>query len=129
MQSGLTPEQVNRDFLASSGLSALHPDDGDFLQALYQDVLGRKAAASEVSAWEATGLGRTTIVSDILSSSEAATKAVEGLYASILGRAADPGALATAVPALQSGQVTLDDLAAFLLGSPEFSARAGQSSV
>lgn len=129
MQSGTTPGQVTRDFLASAGFGAIHPAAGDFIQALYEDALGRQATAPEVAAWKASGASRATIVDDVLGSTEAETKAVEGLYADILDRAADPGSLALAVPALQSGEVTLDDLAAYLLGSPEFKARADQSSL
>ena len=129
MQAGTTEEQVADAFLSSPEFSALHPDAADFIQDLYEDALGRPATATEISTLEASGASRATIVGDVLNSTAAETKAVQGLYADILDRPADPNGLALALPALQSGKVSLDDLAAYLLGSPEFKARADQASV
>ena len=53
--------------VTSSGFNGLHPDDGSFLQALYQDLLGRTASAAEIAAWESAignGLSRASVVSD-----------------------------------------------------------------
>ncbi len=129
MQRGMTAEQVAAKFLASPEFSAMHPATSDFVQDVYGDALGRPATAAEVTAWESSGADRATIVADVLNSTEADTKAVQGLYADVLGRSADPAGLATAVPELQTGQVTLDDLAASLFGSAEFKARADQTSL
>lgn len=128
MQAGMTQEQVQARFLESFAFSALHADTDDFIQSVYEDGLGRPASAFEVSTLKADGASRAAIVDAVLGSTEAEAKAVEGLYGSILGRRADATALANAVPALKSGAVTIEGLAAYLLGAPEFKARVGVTS-
>ena len=55
-----TPEQVAYLMLTSDGFNATHPTDASFVQALYNDVLGRQASDSEVAGWTALIASGTT---------------------------------------------------------------------
>ncbi len=48
LAQGVDTRQLVVDFLLSAEYQGLHADDTSFVQALYQDVLGRAASASEV---------------------------------------------------------------------------------
>jgi hypothetical protein len=129
MQGGLTEEQVATDFLASSEYSALHPSDPDFVQSLYESLLGRQGASSEISGWTAAlgaGTTRSQVVGLILNSTEAETRAVDGLSGFFLARAADPSSQAAWVTALQNG-ASLANVAAVIASSPGFVGRANST--
>ena len=51
LQQGYTTEQVAYLMLTSDGFNSLHATDASFIQALYNDLLGRQATDSEVAAW------------------------------------------------------------------------------
>ena len=92
----LTAEQVASLFLSSDAFSALHPDNASFIGAVYQDVLGRPAAAFEVAAWESvlgSGTSRSAMVNAMIHSPFAARQAITG-FVSLLWRES-----ITAVPA------------------------------
>jgi hypothetical protein len=129
MQGGLSEEQVAFDFLASPGFSALHPDNADFVQTLYIDVLGRPANLSEMAAWTSafgSGISRPAVVHAVLGSTEAAARALNGIYTIFLARPADPSGSSYWVTALGNG-ATLAQVAAAIAGSPEFATRANAS--
>jgi hypothetical protein len=95
-----------------------------FVQALYLDVLGRfpdpTSAANDVMAIQ-LGASLQQIALSVLNSTEAATDAVNQMYLTFLGRAADPSALAGWV------QLYITNPAGFLpafLSSPEIAQRA-----
>ena len=125
-QQGLTAEQVAFDFMTTPEFNALHPGNPSFIQALYVDLLGRQASASEVAAWNsvlASGTTRAQAVKGLLASPFAAAREVEGLYSVFLNRPADPGGLAFWVAAVQAG-TPLASVAAEIAGTAEFAARA-----
>jgi virginiamycin B lyase len=92
-----------------------------YLQALFQDDLGRAPTAVETSAWSAylVTQGAPSAVLSIGRSPEALTHLVDGLYLRYLGRAADPAGETGAVAYLQRGG-TREGLVAALVGSAEY---------
>jgi hypothetical protein len=65
------------------------------------------------------GVSRGAVVAGFLYSSEGETHFVEGEYAVLLDRAADPGGLSTWVSALAHG-ASYEQVIAGIMGSPEF---------
>jgi hypothetical protein len=107
-----------------------------FLQAVYQDVLGRAIDPAGQAFWlsELTRRGssgdntdddrkaRTAVAALIVNSLESDMRQVQGLYSRFLSRAADTGGLNAFTNALASG-VPLDQLVAVMLTSPEYLSR------
>jgi hypothetical protein len=106
-----------------------------FLQAVYQDVLGRPIDPAGQAFWldqlarrglssdevgdSEAGDARTAIAARIFDSSESVTRQIQALYNRFLGRAADPGGLNAFSNAALAG-VPTDTLIAIMLGSPEY---------
>jgi hypothetical protein len=89
MQGGLLEKDLAADFFNSTEYSQLHASDSGFIQSLYNNILGRQGATSEVSFWEgfiAGGGTRAKVVQGFLGSVEAATRAVEGFDGIFDGR-------------------------------------------
>jgi Domain of unknown function (DUF4214) len=123
LQAGKTETQIAADFLGSTEFSRTNASNADFIQAVYSNALGRQASAAELTAWTAklhSGTSRSTLASDILNSTEADLKAIDGLYTTILGRHGDTAGVDEALALLQGRKLTLADIAAGLIGSPEF---------
>ena len=126
IQRGLTAEQVTYYFMTTPDFNALHPDNASFVQALYQDFLGRPAAPFEVSAWNSVLTSGTTRGQAVLGFEHYTLSQqyqVEGLYSVLLARPADPAGLAFYVNAMQGG-LSIVDIASFFAISFEFQARA-----
>ncbi|HEX5272639.1 MAG TPA: DUF4214 domain-containing protein, partial [Gemmataceae bacterium] len=128
LANGGTPEQVAATLAGSQEYFDLHGDSAEgFVQALYEDVLGRQADAGGLAAWEqalAGGQSRKQVASAFLSSPEYLTGLVAAAYRSALGRDADAGGLAFYVGELLGG-TTDQFVLAQLLGSAEaFAKRA-----
>ena len=104
---------------------ALTPDQ-KFVQALYQDFLGRSGSSSEVQFWVnlLPNLGQSKVAYDIIHSHEALTRIVNELYLKLLDRSAvgDP-ASTNWVNALEHG-ATVGQVIEGILASTEFSNRA-----
>ncbi|MBL9124860.1 MAG: DUF4214 domain-containing protein [Planctomycetaceae bacterium] len=101
----------------------------DFVNGLYQDVLGRNADAAGRNLWLAqlsAGKSRTEVAKAILNSDERLNTVVEQLYRDLLGRPADAGGKAMFVGLLRGG-TSIGNAAAMMLGSQEFSQRIGTS--
>lgn len=93
-----------------------------FVQAVYEDVLGRSASANEVQAWTQLldqGTSRTTVAQGIVFSKESLTGAVERRYDKLLNRSADTAGLNAWVAALEGG-MSLEQVTAFFTASPEY---------
>jgi Glycoside hydrolase family 44/Calx-beta domain/Domain of unknown function (DUF4214) len=113
---------------ASAVLTILENDlthDEQFVQALYNDFLGRSGAVAELDGWVAalSTLGRTGVANAVARSTEGLSRVVSSFYARFLNRNADAGGLAGWVGALQHG-MTEEQVAGALLASPEFANRA-----
>jgi hypothetical protein len=127
MQAGWTKAQVAGAFISSSAFNAKYPGSTAFTQALYGDILGRQAGAAEVAACSqalGNGMSRSTLAAMILTSTEAAGLAVASDYVAFLGRSATSTDVNAWVSQYLTGQVSLDGIAAKILGSSEFYARA-----
>ncbi len=127
LQGGQNQEQLAAYFLTSAEFNARHSDNSDFVRTAYQTILGRAASVGEVSAIAgaiSSGTSRTAIIGSLLNSTEAATRSANGYYGVFLARPGDRIGLAAAVNNLQKGLSKNFDIAAFLAGSAEFTARA-----
>jgi autotransporter-associated beta strand protein len=93
-----------------------------FINAVYEDALGRPVDSSGLSVWEATlaAGGPAAVANGIFSSQEYLTDLLGGFYQEFLGRNLDAGGLAAFLPQLQSG-VDERKIIAALLGSQEYS--------
>jgi hypothetical protein len=96
-----------------------------FVQALYNDFLGRNGTPSEWNQWVSVlpTLGQAAVAYDISHSPEALTYAVDGFYVKFLGRQAVGGEEAVWVNALEHG-ATEEQVIAVILSSSEFAAHA-----
>jgi streptogramin lyase len=127
LQAGMNQEQLSASFLTSAEFNARHADNSDFVRTAYQVILGRAASGAEVTGVVNllnSGTSRTVIIGTLLGSTEAETRAANGYYGTILGRPGDTPGLNAAVYNLQHGLSKHFDVAAFLVGSPEYVARA-----
>jgi hypothetical protein len=96
LQSGMTYEQMTVGFLNSAEYFA-HTDgtSKDFVQGLYQNLLGRAANGAEVASWVqvlSQGLTPQQVIGDFLASLEYCQRVVNEAYQHYLGRPADAGA-------------------------------------
>ena len=120
LQSGRTPDQVAAGILGSA---EYFKDNGStnqgFVSALYQSVLGRTPDSGGNAAWLnalASGVSRTQVAFDFLTSPEAAAMQVTSAdYSGILNRSPDTGGLNSWVttltgrsPSLTNQQVTVN---------------------
>lgn len=122
LASGATTFDVERGFVRSAEyyIRAGSTDAG-LVQALYRDLLGREASASEVASWTSriAASGRTAVVDGIASSREHANRVVDQRYRQMLGRAVDAQGLATSIDALNAGG-TVQELLVRLAVSGEY---------
>jgi hypothetical protein len=123
LAAGATLEQVQSALFGSTEYGQhVGGTDGNFVGAIYHDVLGRAPDSAGLASWT-TALGqgakRQDIAQGILTSTEAEQDRVLALYATVLGRAADPAGLAFWTAQQQQGQRDEALLAAFL-GSDEY---------
>jgi len=137
LASGATDEQVIAGIVASQ---EFYSDAGStntgFVNALYEDLLGRAADPAGSSSWQSqlvppgggacpvtapncVTTSRMAVALGIMSSSEYLTDLVSGYYESYLGRAPDSGGLATFMGQLSSG-ATDEQVIAAIVGSQEF---------
>jgi hypothetical protein len=122
LQHGLTLQQAKVGIIGSDEFFQLHGGTNEgYIEALYEDVLGRGPASSEVAAWEATlgNASRSQVALGFVGSTEYLTDLVMSDYESLLGRPADAGGLNAFENYLQNGGGTDQLLEAQLLGSGE----------
>jgi len=112
-------------FTGSVEYQALYPANADFVQSLYEHVLGRQGTNAEVGSWVqmlAGGTSRNAVALAFATSSESLTASVEGFYESLLQRPVDPVGLSYWVG--QAGHESIQQVAASIVGSQEFQFRA-----
>jgi hypothetical protein len=125
LQSGATPEQVAIGFITSAEFAADHPDATGFVQALFQDVLGRAGSAAEVAGYVqqlANGTSRAAIAAGFVYSQENAQNTLNAMFAQYLQRPADPTADKLYLPDLEGASDSFT-VAASILSSAEFVGR------
>ncbi len=124
----VTCPDANPNSVSNSTMIAATPAldaDHHFVQALYNDFLGRNGAASELDFWVNVlhAQGQRAVANGIIHSPEALTHAVDGFYVTLLGRQAVGGEEQGWVGALEAG-ATEEQVSAGILSSPEFAAHA-----
>jgi uncharacterized protein (TIGR03118 family) len=93
-----------------------------FIDQLYQDMLNRQAAPSELALWQGQldkGATRAMVAGQIENSTEHLGVLVGNAYQQFLHRAADPGAVAVWTTFLLQGH-TVEQMEAGIAGSPEY---------
>lgn len=131
MAGGLTIQGLESGFLASPEyyLQSGSTDTG-WVRRLYQHVLGREAADSEVQWWVAAlaaGASRQTVAYGFVLSTERLVTVVNGYYLDLLGRGIDPSGQQSWVSAIQRGTRT-ELIIGELIASPEYAANVERSS-
>ncbi|PPF87719.1 hypothetical protein C5B96_03820 [Subtercola sp. Z020] len=102
--------------------------DANYIEALYQDYLGRSPSPADINFWEgflATGSPRSQIAAGFVNSDEYRTIRIDAAYRSILGRPAEPAGLRTQLRAMQAGLLTTDSIETQLYASDEYFAQHG----
>jgi hypothetical protein len=126
MAAGMTIQSMEAGFLGSPEyyLQSGGTDVG-WITRLYQHVLNRLPAASEVQGWVdvlARGQSRYQVALGFVLSTERLTTVVNGYYRAFLGRDIDPSGLATWVGAIQRGART-EAIIGGIIASEEYFAR------
>jgi hypothetical protein len=126
-QAGLTTSEALADFLASDEYFMRHGTTAQgWLNGVYRDVLHRAPDSSGLTSFLGLAdepVGRLAVARDIVFSPEGEQVAVNNAYSLLLGRPADPQALAFWGNQLSAG-VPVSDLLATLASSPEFQNQA-----
>jgi hypothetical protein len=125
---GVTVEQISAMLAGSAEFYVVQGGgtNGGFLNALYQDALGRPVDPNGLAWWSiqlAAGVSRTTVALEVLSTTEYLQDVVEAAYQQFLGRAAGSAGLSYWVGQMQLG-ATDQQLNASLAGSEEYYARS-----
>jgi hypothetical protein len=96
--------------------------DGNFVAALYNDLLDRTPDSTGLTYWEnqlSSGANRSAVAAAILASNEYRNDFVKAQYTQLLGRAADSGGLTYWVAQLAAG-ASDESVIASIVGSSEF---------
>jgi streptogramin lyase len=127
LENGGTAEQVEVGMLDSpeyyshaSALIGSPNPDANFVQSLYQQLLGRLGTTVEMEGWvgKLTSLGRSGVANAILSSCEARSDLVLGLYVTLLHRKNSP--TTAEIDSWVNSPFDLLSTEAQMTGSPEY---------
>jgi uncharacterized protein YkwD len=132
MSQGVTDEQVEANFIGSAEYIANHGGTSRaWVSSMYQDLLGRAAAPSEID-WWLQNMARGTAASDVAlgfaASAEREGQRISATYLIVLGRRATPAEVNWWVDRFQQG-ATNEDVAAGFLASSEFYDKLGHGNV
>jgi N-acetylneuraminic acid mutarotase/uncharacterized protein YkwD len=123
MQQGLTNERLEAGFIGSPEYITNHGGQGaGWVTGMYQDLLGRNPAPSEVNAWMqalAAGAAPTQVAYGFAASPEREAQRVAADYQRYLGRAPQPSEVAAWVGLFEAGYRNEDVVAGFV-ASPEY---------
>jgi len=123
LQNGLGEQQLQATFLGSAEFYAIHANDnGTWLKAVYQSVLGRGPGSDESTFWIGqlqTGLSRQQAALQIVTSPEANARLVTAAYEQLLGHAPDAGGLVFWSNQLAQG-LAPSHLVSLIASTPEF---------
>ncbi len=120
--AGASEESVVESFLTSSAYAQMHPGNQDFVEGLYQGILGRQGDDGGVAFWVGelnAGASMQDVADAFLHSTEAYQDALAGYYGALLARAPDASGLSYWQGAFsqQGGYAALLE---GILASPEF---------
>lgn len=123
MDRGLTIQDMEAGFLASQEYyGKAGGTDAGWVRKLYQHVLGRNAASSEVAHWVnrlAAGATRDDVAKGFLYSTEHLTTVIDGYYVQLLGRHIDARGKATWVSNIQGGR-RVEEVIGGIIASDEY---------
>ncbi|WP_372593140.1 DUF4214 domain-containing protein [Actinotalea sp.] len=123
MQSGMHIEQMQGGFISSPEYYALGGGtDTGWVTRLYQKVLHRSPAPSEVAYWLgrlSAGATRYEVATGFLYSTEHLTEVVDGYYRLLLHRSIDPAGRQTWVTKIQTGSRD-EQIIASIVSSAEY---------
>lgn len=117
MTAGLTDRQLEANLVASDEFFAKAGGaNADWLDAVYQAVLGRAAGTGDAKYWLGQlsgGASRLTVAEFIADSAENGAQLIKNDYFQYLGRAADDAGLAYWIEQLSAGRTNEDIIANF----------------
>jgi hypothetical protein len=122
LENGSTELQVEQIFLNSSEYRILHNTNTAYVDALYNDVLGRTPTSSEETFWEnqlAQG-GSMGVVSGIVNSLESYRDIVADDYTTYMDRSPDTAGQDYWATALQNNGGNTEQVALAFLSSDEY---------
>jgi hypothetical protein len=123
MQNGLSDEQVEAGFIGSPEYIANHGGAGaGWVTGMYQDLLGRTPAQSEVAAWVNAlnhGMSTTTVAYGFAASFERESMRVQSDYQTYLGRSASAAEVNAWANAFENG-CSNESVVSGFIGSPEY---------
>lgn len=126
MDEGMHVQQLQASFLTSPEYyDRSGGRDDAWVSALYQDVLARLPAPSEVAGWEQVldlGASRHHVALGFLYSSEHLATVLEGYYQQLLGRSLDESGRSHWIAALQAGR-RVEEIVAGIVSSEEYRIR------
>jgi len=86
---GANEQDVANNLFNSSEYNGLYPDDSDFVNSLYDKILGRPADMASFNSWVGalqSGIPRSTVVATFYSSAEYRARVITDVYTDFLGR-------------------------------------------
>src|SRR5438132_2489762 len=124
MESGLTDEHVEADFVSSTEYVQSHGGAGaGWVRGLYHDLLGRDPLQAEVDSWVqalAHGVSTTDVAFGFAASTERERQRVSADYLQYLSRRPSATEVDGWVAAFEDGLLTNEDVVARFVGSVEF---------
>jgi len=126
LEQGTALQQIILNFCNSDEYTANNPPPAQFVESLYNRLLGRPSDPAGKQDWInalQAGRGTTFVINGFLRSQEYCTNTATGLYQTLLGRQPDPAGLAVQVNALTGG-ASFQQIQSNFLQSAEYLDRA-----
>jgi hypothetical protein len=118
LAAGATDEQMIADLVGSTEYFQLHSGNNtSFLQSVFTDILGRAIDTGAQTFFQnqlASGISRTNLAMELLSSTEYRNNMVGGFYTNLLGRTASGSETAGWVAAMAAGETDEQVITEFL---------------
>ena len=129
LRGGLSDEQLEADFIGSPEFYA-HAGGSDraWVDAMYQDLLGRQADAAGESSWMqslAMGVSRQSVAFGFAASAERESQRVQSDYFHFLGRTASAAEVNNWVIAFEHGYSNENVIAGFVASNEYYHRRTG----
>jgi uncharacterized repeat protein (TIGR01451 family) len=126
-QAGWNETQISEAFVSSPEYTAKHADPSDYVESLYANVLGRDATSAEITLGSqllGTGTPRIVLAADVIQSTEAYLRGIDGDYTALLARVGETAGVSHWLNLVQQNTLTLAGVEGDFFDTPEFLARA-----
>lgn len=113
--------------VTSAEYQAAHASNGDYVTALYNDILSHPPDTDGLDGWIASlqhGMSRAAVAEAVVMSQDSLEQLSNSLYLSYLHRPDDPHGKVLLETGLEVERITPEDVAAAILGSDEYLAAA-----